>query len=85
MQYILDQSKPTLALSDVKGKVKVSSRGTKHLVSRGLDLAAALKKAAEKVGGVGGGHAVAAGATVDAGKKSEFLASVDEIVGHQLR
>src|SRR4030042_599314 len=36
MQYILDQSKPTLALSKVKGSVKVSSRGTKYLVSKGL-------------------------------------------------
>jgi single-stranded-DNA-specific exonuclease len=85
MQYILDQSKPTLALSHVKGKTKVSSRGTKYLVSKGLDLSAALKKAAEKVGGVGGGHAVAAGATVAEVKQDEFLAAVDEIVGLQLR
>jgi single-stranded-DNA-specific exonuclease len=85
MQYILDQSKPTLVLSEVKGKVKVSSRGTKYLVSKGLDLAAALKKASEKVGGVGGGHAVASGATVPKEKEEEFLAAVDELVGLQLR
>lgn len=85
MQYILDQSKPTLALSHVRGKVKVSSRGTKHLVSKGLDLSAALKKAAEKVGGIGGGHAVAAGATIPEGKEEEFLKSVDEMVSLQLR
>ena len=85
MQFILDQSKPTLALSEVKGKVKVSSRGTKYLVSKGLDLAAALKKASEKVGGVGGGHAVASGATVPEGKEEEFLDSVEELVALQLR
>ncbi|OGS56648.1 MAG: hypothetical protein A3K60_01410 [Euryarchaeota archaeon RBG_19FT_COMBO_56_21] len=85
MQYILDQSKPTLALSRVKGSVKVSSRGTKYLVSKGLDLSAALKKAAEKFGGIGGGHAVAAGATIDEGKEKEFLTAVDETVGLQLR
>jgi RecJ-like exonuclease len=85
MQYILDQSKPTLALSRVKGSVKVSSRGTKYLVSKGLDLSAALKKAAMKSGGIGGGHAVAAGATIPEGKDEEFLRSVDEIVGLQLR
>lgn len=85
MQYILDQSKPTLALSSVKGKVKVSSRGTKYLVSRGLDLSAALKKASEKMGGIGGGHSVAAGATVPEGRQEEFLKSVDEIVALQLR
>ncbi len=85
MQYILDQNKPTLALSTVGDRVKVSSRGTKYLVSKGLDLSAALKKAGEKFGGVGGGHAVAAGATVPAGKDLEFLKIVNEVVGLQLR
>jgi RecJ-like exonuclease len=85
MQYILDQSKPTLAFSHVKGSVKVSSRGTKHLISKGLDLSAALKKAAEKLGGVGGGHAVAAGATIPEDKEEEFVKAVDAIIGLQLR
>ena len=85
MQYILDQSKPTLAMSKSKGKIKVSSRGTKYLVSKGLDLSSALKKSAEKLGGSGGGHAVAAGATIPIDKEEEFLKSVDEIVGLQLR
>jgi len=85
MQYILDQSKPTLALSKSRGKIKVSSRGTKYLVSKGLDLSSALKKSAEKLGGIGGGHAVAAGATVPIDKEEEFLKSVDDIVGLQLR
>lgn len=85
MQYILDQSKPTLALSKSRGKIKVSSRGTKYLVSKGLDLSSALKKSAEKLGGNGGGHAVAAGATIPIDKEEEFLKSVEEIVGLQLR
>jgi RecJ-like exonuclease len=84
MQYILDQAKPTLALTTVSGKVKVSSRGTKYLLSKGLDLAAALKKAAEGVGGAGGGHAVASGATVPSDKKEVFVKATDEIVGKQL-
>jgi RecJ-like exonuclease len=85
MQYILDQSKPTFALSKVRGSVKVSSRGTKYLVSKGLDLSAALKKAAEKFGGIGGGHAVASGATISEGKEEEFLKALDDLVGLQLR
>ena len=84
MQYILDQSRPTLALSTVKDKVKVSSRGTKYLVSKGLDLSVALRKAAEKVGGVGGGHAVASGATVPADARDGFLKAVDDMVGKQV-
>ena len=85
MQYILDQSKPTLTLSRVGDSVKISSRGTKYLVSKGLDLSAALKKSAEKFGGIGGGHAVAAGATVDKDNEEGFLSAVDEMVGHQMR
>ena len=84
MQYILDQSKPTLALSVVGDRIKVSSRGTKYLVSKGLDLAAALKKAAESVGGVGGGHAVASGATIKVDARDKFLESCDSIVGVQM-
>ncbi|MDQ1372372.1 MAG: single-stranded-DNA-specific exonuclease [Candidatus Thermoplasmatota archaeon] len=84
MQYILDQAKPTIAISRVNGKVKVSTRGTKHLVSKGLDLSSGLKRAAEKVGGVGGGHSVAAGATIPEAKLDEFLSILDETVGKQM-
>jgi len=84
MQYILDQSKPTLALSTVGKKVKVSGRGTKYLVSKGLDLAAAMKRAAEGVGGTGGGHAVASGATVPADMKQQFVDSVNDLVAKQM-
>jgi RecJ-like exonuclease len=35
------------------------------------------------VGGVGGGHAVASGATIPKGKETEFLAKLDSIVGEQ--
>ena len=84
MQYILDQQRPTLALSVVGSKAKVSGRGTKYLVSKGLDLASAFKKAAENVGGVGGGHAVASGATISVDKRSEFLESCDSIIGRQI-
>jgi single-stranded-DNA-specific exonuclease len=85
MQYILDQSRPTLALSTAGKKVKVSARGTKYLVSKGLDLAAAMKRAAEGVDGTGGGHAVASGATIPADKRQVFIAAIDQLVGKQLR
>ena len=67
-----------------EGKVKVSSRGTNELVHRGLNLSEAIRKAAEAVGGIGGGHSVAAGATIDMGKEEEFLAVLDGLVGLQL-
>ena len=65
-------------------KVKVSARGTKELVRMGLDLAKAMRLASERVGGMGGGHAIAAGATIEKGKEDEFLGEVEIIVGNQL-
>ncbi len=65
-------------------KVKASARGTQELVSRGMDLSAAMRAAAERVGGVGGGHNIAAGATIPAEKRDEFLDALDSIVGSQL-
>jgi len=65
-------------------KIKASARGTQELVSRGMDLSAAMRAAAERVGGVGGGHNIAAGATIPAEKRDEFLDALDSIVGSQL-
>lgn len=84
MQYLLDQDKPTLALTRSEGSTKISSRATKSLVAAGVNLAESLKSSAEKVGGTGGGHSVAAGATVPMAKEEEFLELVDKITGEQL-
>ncbi len=84
MPYFLDQARPVIGLATTDGQTKVSSRGTKYLVAKGLDLATAMHDAASSVGGVGGGHTVAAGATVPKGKEREFLGRVDAIVGTQL-
>ncbi|MGD0057042.1 MAG: DHH family phosphoesterase [Methanomassiliicoccales archaeon] len=65
-------------------KVKVSARATRELVQRGIDLATAVKTASEKVGGTGGGHNIAAGATISKGKEEEFLAEMERLVEGQL-
>jgi single-stranded DNA-specific DHH superfamily exonuclease len=85
MQYLFDQEKPTLCLASGDGKVKVSSRGTDYLIARGLDLAVALREAAGALGGNGGGHNIAAGATIPRGQEEKFLALLDVIVGRQLK
>jgi single-stranded-DNA-specific exonuclease len=64
--------------------IKVSARGPGRLAGD-LDLARAMREAATAVGGEGGGHAMAAGATVPAGTESKFLDRVDDLVGAQLR
>lgn len=85
MMYLFDQEKPVFALSVVESETKISSRGTKYLVSKGLDLAFACRKAANDVGGRGGGHPVASGATIPKGKEEAFLELVDDIVSSQLQ
>jgi RecJ-like exonuclease len=65
-------------------EVKVSARGSHVLVRQGLDLSVVMRDASRAVGGDGGGHDVAAGATIPAGTRGEFLAAADRIVDEQL-
>lgn len=55
------------------GKTKVSARANRDLVRRGINLSHALGAAAQAVEGIGGGHDVAAGATIPRGREGEFL------------
>jgi len=84
VQYLWNGARPVLALSVTDGSTRVSARGTRALVARGLDLAAALREAGTAVGGTGGGHDVASGATIPKGKEDKFVSLVDELVGLQL-
>jgi RecJ-like exonuclease len=43
-----------------------------------------MREASQAVGGDGGGHDVAAGATVPVGERDAFLAEADRLVGEQL-
>ncbi len=65
--------KPVLAIAlDEEGNIKLSGRGTRALVAKGLNLGKSLGKACEGIG-VGGGHDIAAGASVQPDKLNEFL------------
>jgi len=75
---------PLITLNRKDERVKISARGTKPLISKGLDLSAALRAAAQAAGGVGGGHTIASGASIPPGKEEDFLVRLDEIVGAQL-
>jgi single-stranded DNA-specific DHH superfamily exonuclease len=76
---------PFICLNESEGILKISARGTRELVSKGLDLAFALREAANAVGGTGGGHNVASGASIPIGTEGEFLGIADKIIGEQLR
>jgi len=68
-----DPGLPIVAFAASDDGIKVSARAPRELVSEGLDLALVMKDAAAKVGGLGGGHSVAAGATIPEGSEEAFL------------
>ena len=76
---------PLVTLNHKDDMVKISGRGNRPLISRGLDLSVALRKAAGAVGGVGGGHTIASGGSIPPGSEDRFLTILDEIVGEQLQ
>ena len=86
----VDRGRPIVAFAEKDAEsqdeaaLKVSARGSGALVRRGLDLSAAMREASRAVGGDGGGHDVAAGATIPAAARGKFLARADELVGEQL-
>jgi RecJ-like exonuclease len=75
---------PIIAFADKDDGYKVSARGTQELVNRGLNLAEALSIVCQELGGAGGGHDIAAGATVPFGKKEEFIQKLNSAIAAQL-
>lgn len=75
---------PMIAFADSDDGKKVSARADRSLVARGLDLSFVMATAANHVGGNGGGHAVAAGATIPADSVEKFLDAVEDIIMAQL-
>ncbi len=65
-------------------EVKVSARATQGLVDKGLNLSHAMRKSAKKLGGVGGGHSIAAGATIPKRCEEEFLDLLEKEIKSQL-
>ncbi|KXA99924.1 hypothetical protein AKJ42_02205 [candidate division MSBL1 archaeon SCGC-AAA261C02] len=68
-----DPYKPIVGIVKKDGSAKISARCSKLLFLKGLDMARAIRAAAETVGGEGGGHAVACGARVDEDKIPKFI------------
>jgi len=85
MNYLLPPDRPVFVFSPVQDRpIKLSARGTQRLVDRGLDLAAVCRTAATAVGGEGGGHRIASGATIPTGQRDAFLAAADRALAAQL-
>ncbi len=84
MVRFIDPDRPFVTVNNVDGLVKVSARGTRALVAKGLDLAFALREASKTLGGEGGGHNIASGASIPPGTEEKFVQLVDDIVGQQI-
>lgn len=77
------KGKPVFALA-VRNRdslIDISSRADDAMVEQGLNLGEALRHAAEKVGGMGGGHPIAAGGRIDRKREQEFLEELDRELG----
>ncbi len=81
MLYLLDQRYPTFGMTEVDGDIDLSARGTKDMVNRGLDLGSLCRKIAGNHEGSGGGHDIAAGATIPKDNLDQFLDEMDKEVG----
>ncbi|MDD5023138.1 MAG: DHH family phosphoesterase [Candidatus ainarchaeum sp.] len=53
--------------------IKISTRANNSLISKGLNLGKSLSHSSKNIGGSGGGHKIAAGASIPKDKLEEFL------------
>ena len=84
VRYLGDPEKPVIGITvNAAGRTDVSSRGTEHMVSKGLNLSEAMRTVCGMVGGQGGGHIIAAGGTIPKGTEEQFLTELDAFVGRQ--
>ncbi len=84
---ILDWSKPVIAfVYSHDGRVKVSGRTIRQIVEAGADLGKAMKLASDEIGrgSEGGGHNIAAGATIPRGQEDRFIQIIERILRKQM-
>ena len=79
--------KPLIAFSNIEAEnaAKFSARTTAMALGKGVNLGDIMRVASEKYGGKGGGHNVAAGAQVPIDQIENFVSTVNELVGKQLK
>lgn len=76
---------PIIAFANSEEGIKVSARATQDLIRKGINLSEAMEKVSTEVGGAGGGHDIAAGATIPKGNQEEFIQKLDLFIGKQLK
>lgn len=80
-----DWRKPILGLTYVdENYVKVSLRCSRLFYFKNIHFGKLIKKISEKVGGNGGGHAVACGAYIPQDREADFIDLFDQILDNKL-
>ncbi len=76
------RKKPVIGIATGENdSIKASGRATRALVSEGVNISELMGRAAAAAGGTGGGHRIAAGASIPKGKLDEFLRAAGEYFG----
>jgi|GEM_PF-1908426 RecJ-like exonuclease len=70
--------------SDEAGDIHLSSRAPRKLVDKGLDLSKIMRKISEELGGRGGGHNIAAGATIPVEDSSKIIEKIREYIKEEI-
>jgi RecJ-like exonuclease len=65
-------------------EIKLSVRANDKMVEKGLNLGLELQVLAERYGGIGGGHKVAAGAQIHSSRLKEFIEELSQRVSRSL-
>ncbi|VVC04774.1 DHHA1 domain protein [Candidatus Bilamarchaeum dharawalense] len=78
-------NRPVIGIaSGENNTIKISGRGSKSLVEAGLNLGELMKRAVDEIGGAGGGHRIAAGASIPKEKLNEFLRFTGSYLGKNM-
>ncbi|OUJ18699.1 Single-stranded DNA-specific exonuclease RecJ [Methanonatronarchaeum thermophilum] len=81
----INRNLPIIALADKNEDKKISARTTQKMIYKGVNLGEAIAQAAETVNGNGGGHNIAAGATIPKTKQKQFLKKLDNLITNQIK
>ncbi|TMI48048.1 DHH family phosphoesterase [Candidatus Bathyarchaeota archaeon] len=82
---LFGESKVTVVTTLTRsGEAKVSTRATEQLVQKGVNLGKILQNLSPKYGGIGGGHAIAAGATIPSSELDRFLRDLEKSLDEML-
>ncbi|WP_287954687.1 DHH family phosphoesterase [Acidiplasma sp.] len=82
--YLMRPDKPVIGFNSGNDDIKISSRGTRALIARGLNLSEVMSIACKKAGGSGGGHDIAAGGVIPPGREKIFIEAASEIIKSQI-